>query len=144
MNPWLRNGGIAARSVVDSRRYIADRGGCAAIPLGIIWGDAGTVWFYRDSTAASRAIQGVVAALEGAERFALPPPPAIASVGTQEPMVRRLFPGGNGPPTNDQAKKSGAVTPRDTPVVRGQGLQGKGSTVLALSRTLCAAAAHPR
>ena len=52
--------------------------------------DAGTVWFYRDSTAASRAIQGVVAALEGAERFALPPPPAIASVGTQEPMVRRL------------------------------------------------------
>src|ERR1700731_4654133 len=29
-----------------------------------------------------------------AERFALPPPPAIASVGTQEPMVRRLFPGG--------------------------------------------------
>ena len=39
---------------------------------------------------------------------------AIARVGTQEPMVRRLFPGGNGPPTNDQAKKSGAVTPRDT------------------------------
>ena len=38
---------------------------------------------------------GLVAALEGAERFALPPPPAIASVGTQEPMVRRLFPGEN-------------------------------------------------
>ena len=38
---------------------------------------------------------GLVTALEGAERFALPPPPAIASVGTQEPMVRRLFPGGN-------------------------------------------------
>ena len=36
---------------------------------------------------------GLAAALEGAERFALPPPPAIASVGTQEPMVRRLFPG---------------------------------------------------
>ena len=36
----------------------------------------------------------VLRRLEGAERFALPPPPAIASVGTQEPMVRRLFPGG--------------------------------------------------
>jgi len=40
---------------------------------------------------------------EEAARLALPPPPAIASVGTQEPMVRRLFPGGKwirtlGPP----------------------------------------------
>ena len=43
---------------------------------------------------ATLASAGLVAALEGAERFALPPPPAIASVGTQEPMVRRLFPGG--------------------------------------------------
>src|SRR5580700_5806885 len=34
------------------------------------------------------------AGLVAAERFALPPPPVIASVGTQEPMVRRLFPGG--------------------------------------------------
>ena len=32
---------------------------------------------------------------ENPYRFALPPPPAIASGGTQEPMVRRLFPGGN-------------------------------------------------
>ena len=36
-------------------------------------------------------------------------------------------------------KKSGAVTPRDTVVVRC--LQEKGSTVLALSRTLCAGSA---
>src|SRR5262249_24455509 len=28
--------------------------------------------------------------------------------------ICRLAAGGNGPPTNDQAKKSGAVTPRDT------------------------------
>src|SRR5882757_8599675 len=36
-------------------------------------------------------------------------------------------------------RKSGAVTPRDPVVV--QFLQGKGSTVLALSRTLCAGSA---
>jgi hypothetical protein len=33
-------------------------------------------------------------------------------------MVRRLAAGGSGPPTNDQAKKSGAVTPRDPVVVQ--------------------------
>ena len=38
---------------------------------------------------------------------------------------------GSGPPTNDQAKKSGSITPRDTVVA--QCLQGKRSTVLALS-----------
>ena len=38
-------------------------------------------------------------------------------------------------------QKSGAVTPRDTLWCRGQDLQGKGSTVLALSRTLCAGSA---
>jgi hypothetical protein len=84
-----------------------------------------------------------------------PPPPhprslTLRKVGAsmtlpgcvRESQVRnRLRAGGNGPPTNDQAKKSGAVTPRDTPVVQGQGLQGKGSTVLARSRTLCAGSA---
>src|SRR6266481_5291820 len=55
------------------------------------------------------------------------------------PAPYHLSAGGSGPPTNDQAKKSGSITPRDTVVA--QCLQGKRSTVLALSRTLCAGSA---
>src|SRR6202022_3194379 len=45
------------------------------------------------------------------------------------------------PPMIKQKKKSGAVTARDTLWCRAQDLQGKGSTVPALSRTLCAGSA---
>jgi hypothetical protein len=45
----------------------------------------------------------------------------------------RLPAGGGGPPTNDQAKKSGAVTPSCS------ASKAKGSTVLARSRTLAPA-----
>src|ERR1700738_5157074 len=55
---------------------------------------------------------GLVAALEGAERFALPPPPAIASVGAQEPMVCRLFPGGRWIRTFGSRTRHQAVRPR--------------------------------
>ena len=74
--------------------------------------------------------------------FACDPVAGRARVRGNRPrsIVRtRLAAGARGPPTNDQAKKSGAVTPRDTLVMHC--LQGKGSTVLALSRTLCAGSA---
>jgi hypothetical protein len=51
----------------------------------------------------------------------------------------RLGHEGSGPPTNDQAKKSGAVTPHD--ILRCSASRAKGSTVLARSRTLCAGSA---
>ena len=50
----------------------------------------------------------------------------------------RLAGGGKGPPPTIKRKKR-AITPRDTVVA--QCLQGKRSTVLALSRTLCAGSA---
>jgi hypothetical protein len=65
-------------------------------------------------------------------------PTLLALIGSIA-VRRRLAAGGRGPPTNDQAKKSGSITPRDTVVA--QCLQGKRSTVLALSRTLCAGSA---
>src|SRR5258708_6498013 len=48
-----------------------------------------------------------------------------------EQVRNRLPAGGSGPPTNDQAKKSGAVTPHDT--LWCSASRAKGSTVLALS-----------
>ena len=70
-------------------------------------------------------------------------PPELRYRTATEVTAENRLGEGNGPPTNDQAKKSGAVTPRH-PVVQGQDLQGKGSTVLALSRTLCAGSADCR
>jgi hypothetical protein len=68
---------------------------------------------------------GLVAALEGAERFALPPPPAIASVGTQEPMVRRpsrenasVFFGGMAMPQRRKGQSRNEVGILGGPMVR--------------------------
>jgi hypothetical protein len=64
--------------------------------------------------------------------------PGYVDKSGRDDRVCRLAAGGGGPPTNDQAKKSGAVTPRDTVVVRC--LQEKGSTVLAFAGSADAAA----
>ena len=64
---------------------------------------------------------------------------SVLDLGRRDPARDGLPAGGRGPPTNDQAKKSGAITPRDT--LWCSASRAKGSTVLALSRTLRAGSA---